>query len=133
MGEDVLGIWELVQEELRRTNFQELLTGLQIAKGELEARLRHEEMESLAKTGTKVVKEEGKDMVPGHGEVRPDRTKIKQNKGTLDSDSDPTAQGKGKEPRGYPETDRQTSRQQAEQQKITKEKDKEKHLTRVEG
>ena len=31
----VLGIWELVQEELRRTDFQELLTGLQIAKGEL--------------------------------------------------------------------------------------------------
>ena len=80
-----------------------------------------------------MVKKEGKDKIPGHGEVRPDRTKIKQNEGTLAPDSDPTAQGSGKEPRGYPETDRQTSRQQAEQQKITKEKDKEKHLTRVEG
>ena len=80
-----------------------------------------------------MVKEEGKDRVPGHGKDRPDRTKIKQNEGTLDSDSDPTAQGRGKEPRGYPETDRQTSRQRAEQQEITKEKDKEKHLNRVEG
>ena len=43
MGEDVLGIWELVQEELRRTDFQELLTGLQIAKGELEAKLQRKE------------------------------------------------------------------------------------------
>ena len=95
--------------------------------------MRHNERESLARTWTKVAKEEGKDKIPGHGEVRPDRTKIKQNEGTLDSDSDPTAQGRGKELRGYPETDRQTSRQRAEQQEITKEKDKEKHLNRVEG
>ena len=111
----MLGVWELVQEDLRQTDFQDLLTGLQIAKGELEAKLRHEERESLARTWTKVAKEEGKDRVPGYGEDRPDRNKIKQNEGTLDSDSDPTAQGRGKEPRGYPETDRQTSRQQAEQ------------------
>ena len=108
---------------MRRTDFKELLTRLQSAKGKLEAKLWREERESLARTGTKVVKEEGKDRIPGHGEVRPDRTKIKQNEGTLDSDSDPTAQGRGKEPRGYPETDRQTSRQRAEQQEITKEKD----------
>ena len=51
MGEDVLGVWGLVQEELRRTDFQELLTGLQLAKGELQAKFRGEEVDSLAKTG----------------------------------------------------------------------------------
>ena len=133
MGEDVLSIWELVQEELRRTDFQELLTGLKLAKGELEAKLRNEEVESLARTGTKVMKVEGKDMLPGHGEVRPERTKIERNGGILDFDSDPTARGRGKEPRGNPELDRQKSRYQTEQQEITKERDKEKCLTRVEG
>ena len=130
MGEDLPCILELVQEELWRTGFQELLTGLQNAKGALEAKLWREERESFARTGTKVVKEEGKDMTSDHREVRPGRTKIKQNEGPRDSDVDPTARGRGKEPSGYPETDRQTSRQRAEQQEITKEKDKEKHLTR---
>ena len=83
--------------------------------------MRPEERESLARTGIKVVKEEGKDMTSDHGQVRPDRTKIKQNEGTLDSDSDPTAQGRRKKLRGYPERDGQTSRQQAEQQEISKE------------
>ena len=96
MGEDVLGIWKLVQEELRWVDFQGLLAELQIAKGELESKLRHKDRESLARTGTKVVKEEGKDKIPGHGEVRLDRTKIQQTEGTLDPDSDPTAQGRGK-------------------------------------
>ena len=131
MGEDVLGIWKLVQEELRRVDYQGLLTKVQIVKGELEAKLRHKERESLARAGTKVAKEEGKDKIPGHGEVPPDRTKIRQNEGTLDPDPDPTAQGK--EPRRYSETGRQTSRRQAGQREISKEKDKEKHLTRVEG
>ena len=85
------GIWELVQEELRRTYFQELLTGLQIAKGELEAKLWHKEMESLARTGTKVMEGEGNKMLPGHGNIRPERTKIKRNGGIPDFDSDPTA------------------------------------------
>ena len=57
----------------------------------MEFKLRHDERESLARTGTKVVKKEGKDKIPGHGEVRPDRTKVKQNEGTMDPDSDPTA------------------------------------------
>ena len=86
---------------MRRVDYQGLLTKVQIAKGELEAKLQHKERESLTRTGTKVAKEEGKDKTHGHSEVRPDRTKIKQNKGTLDPDADPTAQGRGKEPRRY--------------------------------
>ena len=64
--------------------------------------MRREDRESLARTGTKVVKEEEKDMTSDHGEVRPERTKIKQNRGTMDSDVKPTAQGRGNEPSGYP-------------------------------
>ena len=69
MGEDVLGIWKRVQEELRQVDYQGLLTKVQIAKGELEAKLRHKERESLTRTGTKVAKEEGKDKTPGHSKV----------------------------------------------------------------
>ena len=133
MGENVLGIWKLVQEELWRVDYQGLLAELQIAKGELESKLRHEEKESLTRTCTKVVKEEGKDKIPDYGEVWTDRTKIQQNEDTLDPDSHPTAQGREEEPIGYLEMYRQTSRRQAEQQEISKEKDKEKHITRAEG
>ena len=124
MGEDVLGIWKHVQEELRQVNYQGLLTKVQIEKGELEAKSQHEDRESLARTRTKVAKEEGKDEIPGHNEVRPDRTKIKQNERTLEPNADQTAQRGGKEPRRYFEADRQISRRQAGQRKITKEKDK---------
>ena len=120
MGEDVLSIWELVQEELRRTDFPDPLTGLQLAKGKLEANLRQEEVNSLARTETKVMEGEGNEMLPGHGNVRPERTKIKRNGGIPDFDSNPTARGRGKEPRGNPELDRQKSRYQTEQQEITK-------------
>ena len=95
---------------MRRVDYKGLLTEVQIAKGELEAKLRHKERESLTRAGTKVAKEERKDKTPGHSEVRLDRTKIKQNEGTLDPDAEPTTQERGKEPRRYFETDRQTSR-----------------------
>ena len=47
----MLTIWGLIQAESRRTDFQELLTGLQLAKGELEANLWHAEVESLGRRG----------------------------------------------------------------------------------
>ena len=106
----MLGVWGLVQEELRRTDFQELLTGLQLAKGELQAKFRGEEVDSLAKTGTKVMKGEWKEGLPGHGDVRPERNTIQQNGGLPDLDSEPTARGRGKEPKGDPELNKWTSR-----------------------
>ena len=95
---------------MRRVDYQGLLTKVQIAKGELEAKLRHKERQSLTRTGTKVAKEEGKDKTHGHSEIRLDKTKIKQNTGAMDPNDKPTTQEKGKEPRRHFETDRQTSR-----------------------
>ena len=69
MGEDVIGIWKLVQEELWRVDYQGRITEVQIAKGELEDKLRHEERENSTRTGTKVTKEEGEDKTPGHSKA----------------------------------------------------------------
>ena len=95
MREDVLGIWKIVQVELRRVDVQGRLAELQIEKGDLESKLWNKEREILARVGLKVVKEEGKDKIPGHSEVWPDRTNIQQNEGTLDPNSYPISQRRG--------------------------------------
>ena len=76
---------------------------------------------------------EGKDVLPGHGDVRPERAEIERNGGIPNVEPDPTARGRVKEPRGGPELGRQTRGQQAVQQDIAEERKKEKRLTRVEG
>ena len=65
----MIGTWKLVQEELRRVDYQGLLIEVQIAKGELEDKLQHKEREISTRTWTKVTKEEGEDKTPGHSKA----------------------------------------------------------------
>ena len=123
MGLDMLSIWGLVQAELQGTDFHELLTGLQLAKEGLEAKLRHAEVESLARTGPKVTKGEGKDMMPSHGDVQPERAKIELNGDFPNVETDPTARGRVKEPSCGPELGRQKRGHQGVQQGIAKKRE----------
>ena len=59
-------------------------------------------------------------MRPGHGDVQPERAKIKLNGGVPNAETDPTARGRVKEPRGGPELGRQKRGHQGIQQAITR-------------
>ena len=53
----MIGTWKLVQEELRRVDYQGLLIEVQIAKGELEDKLRLKEFNQDRDKGGKEGKE----------------------------------------------------------------------------
>ena len=81
--EDVLGV---DRTELRQTDIQELLSGPQLTKRELEAKLRHTEVASFDRTGLNVTEGEEKNALPGHSDVQLERAKIELSGGIQNFD-----------------------------------------------
>ena len=110
--EDVLGI---NRTELRQMDIQELLSGPQLTKRKLEAKLRHAEVASVDRTGPNMTEGEEKIMLPGHSDIRLGRAKIDLIGGIPSCEPEPPAQGSVKEPNGGTELVRQERGHQAVQ------------------
>ena len=70
--EEVFGV---DRTELRPTNTKEMLSGSKLAKRDLKAKLRYEEVACLNRTGLNATKGEEKDGLPGHSYVQLEREK----------------------------------------------------------
>ena len=88
-------------------DIQELLSGPQLTKRQLKAKLRNAEVASFDRTGLNVTEGVEKNVLPGHSDVWLERTKIKLIRGIQNFDTESPARGSVKEPNGVTELDRQ--------------------------